>query len=258
MLRRLPKFSSITRGYPTFRRFASTDNSNSYTPAPLTFEIDDEMRQLLNCEWYWRNRERFVQDKELFEHFVLFDNGNVVKVFDKYNDASRFQSRHPYCFLTFVGDEHYPQNSIITLPGKDSDILLKEGDVISPPHLENVPITEFKKNSKFYGPNERPYLLLGLCDPQKPTIVLPTWFLVDTSSPSTHIEEKTCSALFGYVKTAPRFRVGLLGHPVDVPVSLSSGIAKEINLLGTDVCWDHLLQFHRKEETIYLGKPNEM
>jgi len=82
---------------------------------------------------------------------------------------------------------------------------------------------------------------LGILSPKDKNVVYPTWFLVDTGAPYTYLEEKTAGLLYGKVPTSTSFSFAIIGKKDTVVSSLSSGIWKEINLLGTDILWSGFL-----------------
>eukprot|EP01124_Arcella_intermedia_P018046 TRINITY_DN25019_c0_g1_i1.p1 TRINITY_DN25019_c0_g1~~TRINITY_DN25019_c0_g1_i1.p1 ORF type:complete len:254 (+),score=11.72 TRINITY_DN25019_c0_g1_i1:2-763(+) len=231
------------------RSFSSDGHSDQLEP--LCFALDEDMRRHCNQAWYWNNRNTFVENPELFHKFVLFDNTKVVQVFHHWNDACSYQADHLHCFLTFVGDEDYPQGYAARGPSQDDEDLFQQGDILTPHVLPRVPAGEFQGKHVFYGLSGRPYVLLGLQHAGCPTEVVPAWFLLETGVPRTCITDATCQALFGIVKVRSDFLISIVGHPR--PVVTRTGQSKYLNVLGTDVSWEYSLKINRAKNILSMS-----
>jgi hypothetical protein len=94
----------------TFSHTSTTDTSGvipAHQPKPLSIEISNPMRRLINEEWYFKNKLNFTSNHAYNMKFVLIDNGEVLTTLDDFMDAVHYQRAHPECFLTLVGDEDF-------------------------------------------------------------------------------------------------------------------------------------------------------
>jgi len=235
----------------TVPRVRMLTNSSS-SLEPIKFEIDEDMRRGLNKDWYWKNREIFVNNKELWRKFVLIDNTKVVKSFDVLQDAIHFQRKHLECFLTRVGDEDYKYRVLGTNDDKITGVLLFPED--KPPTLfeTKIPVKQYVQKNQYVGSLKRPYVLLGISPISSPVELLPVWFLVDTGSPHSFIDETTAKQLFGSVPTSLEFKSYAHGCPSPIVLSLSLAHFYGTNLLGTDVIWDGSLFCHWKTDKLVV------
>jgi len=223
------------------------------TLRPLSAEMTSDERRAFNRSWYWRNRGSFLSNPEYLGKVLLVDDGKVMAVFDDAIDAQKYQARNDQCFLTIVGDEEYYKR---VYAEEQETVFLKTSDLIPGGFtLTPMMLQDFSMKCLYLG-GKRPYLLLPVRIPkQKPDLVLPTWFLVDTGSPQTTLEENTARSLFGKVPTEPSFilDIAVKGFGVEerVVCSLGADYYKDVNRLGTDFIFRGDILFSKAKKLLF-------
>jgi len=190
--------------------------------------------------------------------FVLIDNGDVVARVDDFIEAVRYQRAHPECFLTLVGDEdfgsrvyqdrrtgnhHTDSHNNASASNQQQDIYIVSADIPRALYDDPVPHEHFSGSCKFYGLSKRPYIKLGII--LDTAQVLPTWFLLDTGSPFTFIEDSTVRKIYGgqapLTQSFPIEFCGFTRFPTNI-VRLSHAHFSQVNILGTDILWEGKLE----------------
>jgi len=227
------------------RRFSSAK--------PLTVEITANMRESMNREWYWDNRDTIVSDPNYYKKVVLIDDGKVVAVFDSVTRARMFKdAEKPECFLTIPGAEDYYKQVLVSRRKPSETLILRDYDVLPGNFQEPVELAQFIAQTRFYGRNDRPYVLLPVRTHKlKNNLILPTWFLVDTGSPSTFVTKATATKIFGVEPDEP-FRLNIAGNIKRV--NFSEPDFEKANLLGTDFIYNRKLFMDFKGQVIRAAK----
>jgi len=261
----LLKIQTRRNNVQTFSHTATTDRSGvfippSHPPKPLSIEISNPMRRLINEEWYFKNKLNFTNNHAYNMKFVLIDNGEVMTTLDDFMDAVHYQRAHPECFLTLVGDEDFGSRVYNQRQGEyngdfhnQDEIFIMDVDIPHKLYDDPVPRTSIVRCSKFYGLSKRPYIRVGIVLPTTPSMVIPIWFLVDTGSPFTFIEKNTAKQLLGY-NPIKEFDVEFSDFKLvpQAQIRVSHSHFSKVNLLGTDILWDGELKVNYKTRNIML------